>query len=137
MELHPIFRARFALGITLGHMNTMRVVEIRSYQLRPGSSAAFHSLVAEQSVPLLRAAGIDVVAYGASLHQADAYVLIRAFDSMEHLHKSQDSFYASPAWRQGPRESIIALIESDANAVLQLGANTVEGLRGCAMPAQQ
>ncbi|WP_296671853.1 NIPSNAP family protein [Rhodoferax sp.] len=118
-------------------MNTMRVVEIRSYQLRPGSSAAFHSLVAEQSVPLLRAAGIDVVAYGASLHQADAYVLIRAFDSMEHLHKSQDSFYASPAWRQGPRESIIALIESDANAVLQLGANTVEGLRGCAMPAQQ
>lgn len=115
----------------------MCVVEIRSYKLKPGSSKLFHALVAEQSVPLHRAAGIDVVAYGASLHDADAYFLIRAFDSMEHLQRSQDSFYASSAWRQGPRESIIALIESDANAVLQLSAQAIESLRGSVQPPQQ
>lgn len=108
----------------------MRVVEIRSYKLKPGSSKLFHSLVGEQSVPLHRAAGIDVVAYGSSLHDVDAYFLIRAFDSMEHLQSSLDSFYASPAWRQGPRESIIELIESDANAVLRLSARATESLRG-------
>jgi hypothetical protein len=86
-------------------------------------------LVAQQSVPLQRAAGIDVVAYGPSLHDADSYFLIRAFDSMEHLQRSQDSFYASPAWRQGPRESIVALIESDANAVLRVSAQAIESLR--------
>lgn len=115
-----------------GQMNTMRVVEIRSYKLKPNSSDVFHALVAEQSVPLHRAAGIDVVAYGTSLHDADAYFLIRAYDSMEHLRRSQDTFYASPAWRQGPREAIIALIESDANAVLWLGAQAIEGMRGSA-----
>lgn len=115
----------------------MRVVEIRSYKLKPNSSETFHALVAQQSVPLLRAAGIDVVAYGPSLHDADAYFLIRAFDSMEHLQRSQDSFYASPAWRQGPRESIIALIESDANTVLRLGAQAIESLRGSAQASQQ
>jgi len=113
-------------------MNTMRVVEIRSYKLKPNGSGVFHTLVAEQIVPLHRAAGIDVVAYGTSLHDADAYFLIRAYDSMEHLQRSQDAFYASPAWRKGPREAIIALIESDANDVLWLSAQAIEGMRGSA-----
>lgn len=115
----------------------MPVIEIRSYKLRPGGSKLFHALVAEQSVPLHRAAGIDVVAYGASLHDADAYFLIRAFESLEHLQRSLDSFYASPAWRQGPRESILALIESDANAVLSLSAQAIESLRDSAQAIRQ
>jgi quinol monooxygenase YgiN len=72
-------------------MNTMRVVAIRSYKLKPDSADVFHALVAEQSVPLHRAAGIDVVACGTSLHDADAYFLIRAYESMEHLQRSQGS----------------------------------------------
>ncbi len=40
-------------------MHTLRLVEIRSYKLKPGTGATFHSLVSEQSVPLLRAARMD------------------------------------------------------------------------------
>lgn len=106
-----------------------RVVEIRSYKLRSSTGATFHALVSQQSVPLHRAAGIDVVAYGQSLHDPDAYYLIRSYENMEHLRSSQESFYASSAWRQGPREAIVDLIEFDANAVMWLAAEGVATLR--------
>jgi hypothetical protein len=106
-----------------------RVIEIRSYKLRPGAGATFHALVSQRSVPLHAAAGIDVVAYGQSLHDPDAYYLIRSYADMAQLQSSQDAFYASPAWRQGPREAIIELIESDANAVMWLSVEAIAALR--------
>ena len=106
-----------------------RLVEIRSYKLKPGSGARFHELVLRQSIPLLKAAKMEVVAFGPSLHDPDAYFLIRAYDSVEHLESSQQAFYASAPWRQGPREAIIAHIESDANSVLWLSSEAVEAIR--------
>ena len=110
-------------------MSVGRVVEFCSYKLRPGSGAAFHSLVSERSVPLLRAAHMDVVAFGPSLHDPDSYYLVRSYESMEHLQSSQDAFYASAAWRQGPREAIVALIENDADAVMWLTGEAIDALR--------
>ena len=106
-----------------------RVVEIRSYKLKRGSGDEFHALVRNHSVPLLRSAGMEVVAFGQSLDDPDAYYLIRSYESMEHLKSSQEAFYASTAWRQGPREAIVALIESDIDAVLSLTGEAVEALR--------
>ncbi len=107
----------------------MSVVEIRSYRLQPGSRARFHDLVAQQSLPLMQAAGMDVLAFGPSLLDEDSYVLIRAFADLADLQASQEAFYASPAWRTGPRQAIIALIESDSNAVLEMGDLAVQALR--------
>jgi hypothetical protein len=106
-----------------------RLIEIRSYKLKPGSGAEFHALVANRSVPLLAQSGMDVVAFGQSEHDPDAYYLIRAYESLDHLRSSQDAFYASSAWRQGPREAIVALIEEDANAVLWLSSEAVNAIR--------
>jgi hypothetical protein len=44
-----------------------RFVEIRCYELKPGTAAEFDGLVAGESVPMLRRHGIDVVAFGPSL----------------------------------------------------------------------
>ena len=106
-----------------------RIVEIRSYKLKAGSGAEFHELVADQSVPLLAAVHMDVVAYGQSLHDADAYYLIRSYESIEHLVASQDAFYSSSAWRQGPREAIVSLIEADTNIVVSLTVAALQVLR--------
>ena len=106
-----------------------RLVEIRSYKLKPGSGATFHQLVSTKSVALHEAWGMDVVAFGQSVHDPDSYYLIRAYDDLEHLRSSQAAFYATDAWRQGPREAIVALIESDSNAVLWLTDEAVEMLR--------
>lgn len=114
-----------------------RVLEIRSYRLQPGSRAEFHRLMAERSAPLLRAWGMDVVRFGPSLHEPDAYFLMRAFDSLEHLEQSQAAFYAAPAWRQGPREAIVARILTDANTALELPVAAIDALRDAATASPQ
>jgi hypothetical protein len=114
-----------------------RSVEFRSYKLRPGSGASFHDLVANRSVALMRDWGMDVVAFGPSAADPDAYLLIRAYDSVEHLHQSQEAFYATEIWREGPREAILALIEHSMSTVAWLSPETVEGLRASKFAAAE
>jgi hypothetical protein len=45
-------------------------------------------------------------------------MLIRWYPSLEELQRNQDAFYGSEEWRQGPREPILALIESYISVVL-------------------
>jgi hypothetical protein len=106
-----------------------RLVEIRSYKLKPGTGAKFHELVTTQSMPLLREQNMEVVAFGPSLHDPDAYFLVRAYDNLDHLRSSQEAFYTSDAWRKGPRQSIVELIESDWNVVLWLTSQAVTEMR--------
>jgi hypothetical protein len=106
-----------------------RLVEIRTYQLKPGSGARFHDLVSNQSVPLLHEWGMDVVAFGQSVHDPDSYFLMRAYNDLGHLQSSQDTFYSTDAWRKGPRESIIELIQFDSNAVLWLSTQAIDAIR--------
>ncbi|SRR6266567_6816025 len=106
-----------------------RLVEIRSYKLKPGSGGKFHDLVVSQSIPLLQAFGMEVVAYGQSLHDPDAYFLVRAYDNLDQLRSSQEAFYSSDAWRKGPRQSILELIESDWNIVFWLTGDAVDAMR--------
>ena len=104
-------------------------IEIRSYTLKPGTREEFHRLVVEQSMPMLKRWNMDVVAYGPSLHDENSYYLIRRFDSLAHHKQSEDAFYGSDEWKQGPREAIIALIENYTEFVLELDEVTVQGLR--------
>jgi hypothetical protein len=110
-------------------MAMTRFVEIRSYNLKPGTRSAFHALMTEKGLPMLRRWNVDVVAYGPSLHDEDSYVVIRAYASLEERQRSQDAFYGSAEWRQGPREPILALIDSYTSVVLELDEATVNGLR--------
>lgn len=107
----------------------IQFVEIRSYNLKPGSREEFHRQVVDTSLPLLDKWGVDVVAYGPSPHDDDSYYLIRAYKSLAERQSSQDAFYGSPEWREGPREAIMALIESHASIVLELADETVDLLR--------
>ena len=106
-----------------------RVVEIRSYNLKPGTRAGFHRLAEDQAIPLLERFGIDVVSYGPSLHDEDSYVLIRSFPSLEERQRSEDTFYGSEEWKAGPREAVLAAIVSYTTVVLRLDEATLRGLR--------
>jgi hypothetical protein len=106
-----------------------RVVEIRSYNLKPGTRARFHERFERESMPLLRDAKVDVVAYGPSLHDADSWFLLRAYASVADRQQSEDAFYGSDAWRNGPREATLADIESYTTVVVPLDDPTVQGLR--------
>lgn len=104
-------------------------LEIRSYNLKPGTRNEFHRLFMEEAFPLLKRWNVDVVAYGPSLHDENAYYLMRRYDSLAQREDSENAFYSSDEWRQGPREAIIALIENYTEIVLELDEVTVQGLR--------
>ncbi len=78
---------------------------------------------------MLRRWDVDVVASGVSPHDADSYYLIRAYEDLLHRTKSQDEFYGSSEWREGPRTSILALIDSYTSVVLYVDDETVNRLR--------
>jgi heme-degrading monooxygenase HmoA len=106
-----------------------RTVELRSYKLHAGHGPAFERIFRERAGPMVRAYGMDVVAFGRSAHDENAYFLIRAFDSLAHLTQSEDEFYGSDAWRNGPREELLSHIESYQDTMLMLSAEAVETLR--------
>lgn len=110
------------------HQPPRRIVEIRSYNLKPGTRDRFHQLALE-AAQLLARANIDVVAHGPSPHDSTTYFLIRAFDSLEHRQRKEEEFYGSAAWRDGPREHVLALIESYTTIVIQLDAAAMKSLR--------
>jgi len=104
-------------------------LEIRSYNLKPDSRGEFHRLFMEEAMPLLKRWNVDVVSYGPSLHDENSYYLMRRYDSLDQREESENAFYGSDEWRQGPREAIIALIENYTEIVLELDDVTVRGLR--------
>jgi ketosteroid isomerase-like protein len=106
-----------------------KVVEIRSYNLKPGARDRFHARFVAEALPLLERWNVDVVAYGPSLHDADSYYLIRAFSGVEQRQRSEDAFYGSDEWRNGPREATLADIESYATAVVAMDDDALRGLR--------
>ena len=106
-----------------------RMIEIRSYNLKPGTRSTYHHLMLEQAYPLLQRWKMDVVAFGPSPHDEDTYYLIRAFADLDDLNRQEDAFYGSEAWRQGPREAILTLIENYTSIVIEVDDTTLQGLR--------
>jgi hypothetical protein len=105
------------------------IVEIRSYNLKPGRRAAFHKRFVEQALPMLHRFKVDVVAYGPSIADSDSYFLIRAFPSLDARQKSEDAFYGSDEWKQGIREAVLADIENYTTVVSAVDADTLRAMR--------
>ena len=113
---------------------TAAAVEIRSYNLKPGTRDRFHRLFVTEALPMLRRWKVDVVGYGPSLHDQDSYYLMRSFPGVEARARTEDAFYGSDEWRQGPREAILACIESYTTIVIRMDEAALQGLRRSAGP---
>jgi ketosteroid isomerase-like protein len=118
-----------------GRTNVNEVVEVRSYNLKPGTRERFHQLFLREALPMLKRWKVDVVGYGPSLHDADSYFLMRAFSGVESRQKAEDAFYGSDEWRKGPRDAILADIDSYTTVVIHVDRATLDGLRRAATPA--
>lgn len=104
------------------------LVEIRSYQLKQNTGAEFHELISRRSLPLMQARGMRVLAARASLHSPAAYLLIRAYDSVEERQRSQDAFYNSPEWLRGPSEAIMACIAHYTTVLIEADDSLIAAL---------
>lgn len=109
--------------------NSKKIVEIRTYNLKENSRDNFHRLFVDKAMPLLKKWNIQVVGYGPSLHDKNTYTLIREYQSVDQMQKSEDAFYASDEWRKGPREPILALIDNYTTLVITADQELVTQLR--------
>lgn len=108
--------------------DTARLVEVRTYRLKPGHSERFVAAMAD-ALPMVRASGMDVVAFVRSEHEHESYCLIRAYADREQLVAQQDAFYGSDAWRQGPRQALVDCLQDYLNTLLWLSPQSIEDLR--------
>ena len=106
----------------------MRLVEIRTYKLKPGTAERFVAAFRD-ALPLVRESGMDVVAFGRSDHEHESFYLIRAYRDRAQLEAQQDAFYSSDAWRRGPREPLIGCLDDYLNTLLWVPDQCVDALR--------
>ena len=105
------------------------VIEIRTLTLKPNTRDEFNRLYIQEALPRLKRWNFDVVAHGPSLHDENTCYVIRRYDSLTQREQMEDAYYTSDDWRQGPRGSMLALIESYVDVVLEVDDVTVDGLR--------
>lgn len=108
----------------------MRIVEIRTYKLKPGTAPQFLDAF-QHALPLLRDSGMDIVAFGRSDHEHESFFLVRAYSDRVALEEQQHAFYSSARWRNGPRGPLVACIEEYLNTLLWMPDQAVEDLRLC------
>jgi len=78
---------------------------------------------------LLRKWSFDIVSYGPSPHDETSYYVIGVFKDLAERQASEDAFYGSDDWKKGPREALLALIESYSDVVLELDETVISALR--------
>lgn len=105
-----------------------RLVEIRTYRLKPGHGERFVAAMAA-ALPMVRASGMDVVAFLRSDHEHESFCLIRAYADRAELTAQQDAFYGSQTWRLGPRQALVDCLEDYLNTLLWLSPESIEDLR--------
>ena len=101
------------------------LVEICSLNLKSGTRNEFHRLYIEEALPRLKRWNFDVVAHGPSLHDENIYYVIRRYESLSQREQMEKAYYASDDWRHGPREALLASIESYVDLVLEVDESTV------------
>jgi len=114
---------------TAAAKRTRRIIEIRVLTLKPGSRAEFHRVYVERALPLLRQWKFDIVSFGPSPHDETTFYVIRSYDDLADRQGREDAYYDSDDWKNGPRETMLSLIETYVDVVLEVDESTIAGLR--------
>lgn len=94
------------------------ITEIRIYKLKEEFSQNFKKVFTEQSLPMMIHWNINILDYGFSLIDKNSFYLIRSYESIEQRKESQDAFYGSDEWINGPEKEIMNSIESYNTTVI-------------------
>jgi hypothetical protein len=94
------------------------ITEIRIYKLKENTAVNFITVFTEQSLPMMKRWKVNVVDYGFSLIDKDSFYLIRSYENVEQRKESQDAFYGSDEWINGPEKAIMDCIETYNTSVV-------------------
>lgn len=99
-------------------MSSSRALELRIYRIHHGRRPEFIARMRDYLVPLFKRHGIEVVYYGPSLHDADSFILMRSYATVDERQKLLDTVYSGAEWLVSHEEDVLGMIESYDTAVL-------------------
>lgn len=102
------------------------ITEIRIYKLKENTATEFNKVFSEQSLPMMKRWKVNVVDYGFSLIDANSFYLIRRYENLERRKESQEAFYGSNEWINGPEKSIMNCIDTYNTSVVDNSKLTIQ-----------
>jgi len=110
------------------------VLDIRTYRTVPGARDELVRLMTEETVPMLRRHGIEVVTFGPSIRDEDHSFLIRFFESLEEREEQLARFYGSEEWLTNYDERVMTLIETYHVVVVPASREAAMALASIGIP---
>lgn len=121
MTVLPIEAAIGASPSSNKHEGSMKdccpVIELRQYTMYPGRRDELITLFENAFIESQEAVGIHVAAQFRDANDADRFVWIRGFDSMEAREAGLNAFYFGPVW-QAHRDKANATLADNDNVLL-------------------
>lgn len=109
-------------GVQASDTDDAQVVELRQYQLEPGTRDAFVSLFEDKLVDGQEAAGMRLVGQFRDRDDGDRFTWVRAFADMPAREHALNSFYFGPVWKANRAAANPMLIDNDNVLLLRPAA---------------
>ena len=88
------------------------IVEVRSYRITPGKRDEFIEFFETRSITALQSCGMKIVGPFIDLENPNKFMFIRAFPSMEDLHRMKEEFYEGKLWKEELEQIAMPMMES-------------------------
>ena len=103
-----------------------RIVEMRTYRLKPGMRAEFLEVFRTRSMPAHREIGMKILGPFLSIEDPDVFFFMRGFPDLESRDPMKERFYEGTLWKQELEHKLMPMIEKYevvlVEAALGLGA---------------
>ena len=106
-----------------------RVIEFRLFRLHPGRRDDFAVRFRNQLLPMHQRHGIEVISWGASLHDQDSFYLVRAHPSVEARQRALDAMFGSAEWLMSQEEDVLGMIESYNTCVVEVDESLIDAMK--------
>jgi len=110
---------------TLGHYSYL---EVLTYKVSAGRREDFHAAL-QAALGAMERAGLCIVGFGPSAHDADSYFLLRAYPSLESRSHSLDRCYCGQEWLKDYDPALAPLVQSCSTVVLPCEPEGIEKLK--------
>ena len=89
----------------------MRIVEMRTYKLKPGMRARFLEIFRTKSMPAHAEIGMKILGPFLSVEDPDMFFFMRGFPDLDSREPMKAKFYEGPLWKNELEHVLMPMIE--------------------------
>ncbi len=97
------------------------IVEVRTYKIKAGRRDEFIRFFETQAMPALRALGIKILGPLIDIENADAFVFLRGFPTLEERDAMKAAFYEGDKWKNELESIAMPMLDSYVVTLAEAG----------------